>query len=85
MSAQLRHLDPEAHEPGCLKKEAGVPYADPGSTHVDVFCECHHFTQPKILSNKTDIAWPAGWGPKQAEDWRARNGLAQGSEPGSGP
>jgi hypothetical protein len=75
-SPQLRHPDPNAHEPGCLKNGADAPWSDPDSTHVDVFCDCHHFTEPKILSNGTDIAWPAGWTPEQALAWRSNNGLA---------
>jgi hypothetical protein len=70
-----RHPDPEAHEAGCLKNDPALPCDDPGNTYVDVFCDCHHFTEPKILSNGTDIAWPAGWGDKQAKSWRQRNGL----------
>jgi hypothetical protein len=73
VSGQGRNPDPEAHEPGCLKAATDEPWADPSNTHMDVFCDCHRFTQPKVLSNGTDIAWPAGWGEKQAEDWRERN------------
>jgi hypothetical protein len=56
---QLRHPDPEAHEPGCRETEADRPCGDPGRTHVDVFCDCHRFTEPKMLPNGSDIAWPA--------------------------
>jgi hypothetical protein len=79
---KLRHPDPDAHEPGCRDNNLDQPCADPGSTHVDVFCDCHRFTLPKILSNGTDIAWPAGLGEKQAQEWRERNGLVRPSEPG---
>ncbi|MBC8038859.1 MAG: hypothetical protein H7X89_16770 [Rhizobiales bacterium] len=72
---QLRHPDPGAHEPGCMNSGAHLPLADPGDTHVDIFCNCHRFTEPKILSNGSDIAWPAGWEMRQADDWRQRNGL----------
>jgi len=71
----LRHLDPEAHEPGCLINGAGVPWADLGNSHIDIFCECHRYTEPKILQNGTDIAWPAGWTEKQAMDWREKYNL----------
>jgi hypothetical protein len=80
MSAQsngpLRHLDPAAHEPGCLDNVEGTPWTDLHSTHVDLFCACHRFTEPKVLSNGTDVAWPAGWSEKQATDWRERHHLA---------
>jgi hypothetical protein len=85
VSGQGRNPDPEAHEPGCLKAATDEPWADPSNTHMDVFCDCHRFTRPKVLSNGTDVAWPAGWGEKQAEDWRERNGLVRPSEPGAGP
>jgi hypothetical protein len=77
---RLRHPDPEAHEAGCMNNGAGLPFADPGDTHVDVFCDCHRFTEPKILSNGTDIAWPAGWEPERAWQWRARNDLVPSAE-----
>ena len=77
---QLRHPDPDAHEPGCMNSGADLPFADPGDTHVDVFCECHRFTEPKILSNGTDVAWPAGWNAEQARQWRGRNGLMPSAE-----
>jgi hypothetical protein len=83
--AALRHPDPQAHEAGCEDNGPGEPCADSASTHVDVFCNCHRYTEPKILSNGTDIAWPAGWAPKQAEAWRQKNGLVRPSEPGAGP
>lgn len=71
----LRIPEPEAHEPGCLEAGTGIPCADPNLTYLDVFCECHRYTQPKILGNGTDIAWPAGWTEEQAREWRARQGL----------
>jgi hypothetical protein len=81
-SSPLRHPDPEAHEVGCLDFDPAAACSDPGRTHVDVFCNCHRFTDPKILPNGTDIAWPAGWDEKQAAEWRVRNNLAPPSEPG---
>jgi hypothetical protein len=75
VTEQLRHYDPEAHEPGCLDNESSEECADPSSTHVDVFCKCHHYTEPKILSNGTDIAWPAGWTEAQADQWRREHAL----------
>jgi hypothetical protein len=76
MNATLRHGDPAAHEPGCLHNSADLPLADPGDVYVDVFCDCHRYTEPKILSNGSDIAWPAGWDQDQARTWRRQNGLA---------
>lgn len=78
--AQWRHHDPQAHEPGCMNIGPELPFADPGDTHVDVFCDCHRFTEPKTLSNGTDIAWPAGWTQEQARAWRERNGMVRAVE-----
>jgi hypothetical protein len=52
---------------------------------VDLLCGWRHFNNPKILSNGTEIAWPAGRGQKQAEEWRRKKGVARPSEPGAGP
>jgi len=73
----VRHLDPRAHEPGCLENVEGAPWADLDSTHLDLFCNCHRYTEPKILNNGTDIAWPAGWTEQQATGWRINNALAR--------
>lgn len=62
--------------PGCSDFEK-PPLADETSGHVDLFCDCHSWAEPKVLANGTDIAWPAGWGEKQAEDWRQRHGLSR--------
>lgn len=84
--------DSEAHEPGCMEADRGITCADPNLMYLDVFCECHRYTEPKILANGTDIAWPAGWAKKQAEEWRAAHGLKAPSDaaveeeaPGTGP
>jgi len=74
-TARLRHPDPAAHEPGCMHNGADLPCADPGDTHVDVYCDCHRFTEPKILSNGSDISWPAGWDASQAREWRRHHDL----------
>ena len=76
MLTVLKIPDPDAHEPGCMNKDADGTPADPGAIYVDVFCDCHHYTEPKILSNGSDIAWPAGWNQDQAHSWRRQNGLA---------
>jgi hypothetical protein len=76
----LRYADPGAHEPGCLHNGLDMPVADPGDTHVDIFCDCHRYTEPKILSNGSDIAWPAGWDARQARQWRRDHGLARSPE-----
>jgi hypothetical protein len=44
-----------------------------------VFCDCHHFALPKLLSNGTDIAWPEGWRERETLAWR--NVLVRPSEP----
>jgi len=69
-----RALNPEAHEPGCIRAPAESGTSDPGR-YVDIFCDCHHYTEPKILSNGIDIAWPAGWDETQALEWRRDHGL----------
>ena len=59
MSSNLQELDSNGHQLGCpLFGE--VPAADPHSGHIDLFCDCHTWTEPKILANGTDVAWPAG-------------------------
>ena len=75
MARHFRHPDIEAHEPGCQELESGEPSADPGGAYIDVFCTCHRYTEPKVLMNGTDIAWPAGWSQEQAYTWRKENGL----------
>jgi hypothetical protein len=75
VDARSIHPDIGAHEPGCPKLDTpDAPAADP-IRYVDVFCECHKYTDPKILMNGTDIAWPAGWTEEQAIAWRKENGL----------
>ena len=75
MEARSIHPDQGAHEPGCDKLDMpDGPAADP-TRSVDVFCECHRYTDPKILTNGIDIAWPAGWTEAQAVEWRKQHGL----------
>jgi hypothetical protein len=68
---------------------ADCPHCDPRAqnrdSYADLFCDCHHWEEPKILADGTNIAWPIGWNEKQAEEWRQRNGLARPSQPGAGP
>ena len=76
MALRYRHPDLGAHEPGCQSTDLPEPPCpDPGLSYVDVFCNCHRYTEPKVLLNGTDVAWPAGWTDQQAMDWRKRNGL----------
>ena len=75
-----RYPDSEAHEPGCMSEEIEQVCSDPIAGYVDLYCSCHRYTEPKVLSNGTDIAWPAGWNQAQALEWRAAHGLIQ---PGS--
>jgi hypothetical protein len=84
MSSSLRELDSHGHQLGC-PEFGNVPVADPGGTHADFFCDCHSWSEPKILANGTDIAWPSGWTPQEAKEWRKKNNLAYPSEPGSRP
>ena len=75
MLTVFRILDAEAHEPGCQQAEIGVPCLDPNLTYLDIFCDCHRYTEPKILGSGIDIAWPAGWTQDQADAWRCKRGL----------
>jgi hypothetical protein len=79
LAPKSRYLDPEAHEPGCTAEEEEQICSDPIAGYVDLFCNCHRYTEPKILSNGTDICWPAGWTHNQADEWRAAKGLLQPS------
>ena len=45
--------DERYHERGCSHFDIRSPVAE--STHVDHFCDCHHFTEPKILRSGSDI------------------------------
>lgn len=75
MLTVLKIPDSDAHEPGCISADSGVECSDANLTYLDIFCECHRFTEPKILGNGTDIAWPAGWDKSQADTWRKARGL----------
>ena len=75
--SNIRYPDPEAHEAGCMSQEDDTMGPDLIAGYVDLFCSCHRYTEPKILSNGTDIAWPAGWNLEQAKEWRAAKGLIQ--------
>jgi hypothetical protein len=77
-------LDPRGHRPGC-PHYGEVPQADPASSFVDLFCDCHDNADPEVLANGSDITWPVGWNQQMAKEWRAKNGLAAPSEPGAGP
>lgn len=84
MSAAFRHPDLGAHEPGCTALDPTEEQpADPLIEYIDVFCDCHRYTEPKVLTNGTDIAWPAGWTPEQAREWRIRNKLVPPAQDGS--
>ena len=72
--------DSEAHQPGCMEADRGISCADPNLMYLDIFCVCHRYTEPKILGNGIDIAWPAGWTEQQARTWRAARGLKAPTE-----
>jgi len=75
MALRYQHPDLDAHEPGCTRMDS--PEApDARNGYIDVFCDCHHYTEPKILMNGTDVAWPAGWTREQALGWRKQNMLS---------
>jgi hypothetical protein len=84
MNEVMQMMDAQGHSADCTHY-GDVPLADEKSTHIDLFCICHRFIDPQILRNGTDIAWPSSWGQAQADEWRRKNGLARGSEPGAGP
>ena len=79
VSTTIRYPDPEAHEPGCMSEENDPVGSDSIAGYIDLFCSCHRYTEPKILSNGTDIAWPAGWTPEQALTWRTAKGVVEPS------
>lgn len=85
MQTEQLARDRWGHKPGCKHYGEPTPLADPHGTHADAFCDCHTHSEPEILANGTDIAWPAGWTEMQASEWRRKNGLARPSEPGGGP
>ena len=69
-------IDARGDHPGCPKHGKNEPpTAHENSTYVDLFCDCHAFKEPLILSNGTDIAWPGGWTGREADSWRTANGL----------
>jgi hypothetical protein len=77
MKERLPYPDLGAHEPGCIRIDSlDEPIVDPISRSIDIFCECHRYTEPKVLMNGTDIAWPAGWTLEQAYDWRRQHDLS---------
>ena len=79
MSTAPLELDSNGHMLGCpLFGEE--PPADPGGTYADLFCECHTWSEPKVLANGTDVAWPAGWDELQASAWRTKNNLRASSQ-----
>ena len=72
---KIRYPDPEAHEPGCMSEEDDPIGPDHLAGYIDLFCSCHRYTEPKILMNGTDVAWPAGWSQDQADVWRGEHNL----------
>jgi hypothetical protein len=75
MSSSPPEFD-RGHAPGCPQFDEPSPLADESSTGIDFFCDCHHFSEPKILNDGSSIAWPSGWTPEQALVWRDKHGLA---------
>ena len=69
-------IDGRGHTPSCPLYKKSVPRADEKSSHVDLFCGCHSWREPRILPNGTNIAWPAGWTQSEARTWRVKYGLA---------
>jgi len=82
-TSRIRYPDPDAHEPGCMSEENDPVGPDHLAGFIDLFCSCHRYTEPRILSNGTDVAWPAGWNQEQAAEWRATKGLFPPGTPSS--
>jgi hypothetical protein len=76
-------LDTEAHRPGCphYGKSGPVPLSEETPEYVDLFCDCHNWAEPQVLADHSDIAWPVGWNPEMAKEWREKNGYAKPSHP----
>ena len=75
-------LDCRGHHPSCPKHGKGTsPTVNETGGHVDLFCDCHSFKEPLVLTNGTDIAWPAGWEDEQAIAWREASGLSPPENP----
>ena len=74
-----RELESNGHTVECQKTVQGKPCADTASEYNDIFREgCHDwFTDPHVLPNGTDIAWPSGCSEDQAKPWRAERGLSR--------
>lgn len=80
MSSTLRKwMDSHGHVLGC-RRFGELPEADPGGSYLDLFCDCHTWSEPKVLANGTDVAWPAGWDELQASGWRKENNLMAASQ-----
>ncbi len=66
-------LDDRGHHFACHRYHKDTPSAE--GSHADLFCECHSFNEPMVLSNGTDVAWPARWDADLAAAWRRDNKL----------
>jgi hypothetical protein len=78
-------LDSQGHRPGCPHYGKAEMEPDDPTDHIDIFCDCHDWTEPLILPSGTDIAWPFGWDLEMATEWRAKHGLSRPDrdQPGS--
>jgi len=72
-----RVLTARGHTADC-PGDSQEPCADPHSDYIDFFCDgCHTFAEPRILSDRTSIAWPSGWSEEQARTWRVEHDLTR--------
>ncbi len=62
------------HAPECAHRDE-PPAANERNNYIDAFCTCNNFEEPRILDDKTSIAWPAGWTQQQADAWRQDHSL----------
>lgn len=74
--SSLLTIDGRGHTPNCPRYKSAAPRAEEKSSHIDLFCGCHNWREPRILPNGTNIAWPAGWTQSEATAWREKHGLA---------
>jgi hypothetical protein len=81
VTGQERSLQPHGHTSDCPDKGKGEECADSAGNHTDIFCDgCHEwFTEPQVLRNGSDIAWPSGWTEEQAGRWRKDHHLERPS------
>ena len=64
-----------SHRPRGFQNAGAPTDVTPNGAYIDVLCNCHHYTEPVVLMNGTDVAWPAGWSQDQVDTWRSEHNL----------